>query len=264
MKRLLSAAIVALGIHGLLMSMDFGWMNLTDVEKPSTGSVTIVLESFQPQTIKSPLAPPSAIPNPREVKRDDVETTPKQKLPSPPPVEQRPVEAARKPEKKTPIAKSAPVKQRQPVETKDPAPPEPAPLDISESVPDESSQEAGASMPLPQEMTPVLDTGPVAAVSNQPAQPPVLEDAMPDYSNNPPIVYPRRARQKGYEGTVVLEVLVDRDGKVDDLRILASSGYGILDRSAVKSVKAWSFTPAKKGSGTIDMWIKVPIRFNLK
>lgn len=263
MKRLLSASIVALGIHSLLMSMNFGWMNSTDVEKPTTGSVTIVLESFPPQTIKSPSAPPSAIPSPRNVKRDVVETAPKQKLPSPPPVAQIPVEANRKPEK-APIAKAAPVKQRPQVETKDPVPQQPAPHDPPETMPDESSQRTGAPMPPPGEKRPALDTGPVAAVSNQPAPLPVREDAMPDYSNNPPIVYPRRARQKGYEGTVVLEVLVDRNGKVDDLRVLASSGYGILDRSAVASVKAWTFTPAKKGSGTIDMWIKVPIRFNLK
>jgi protein TonB len=94
--------------------------------------------------------------------------------------------------------------------------------------------------------------------------PSVLVAALPEYNKNPPISYPKRARRKGYEGTVVLEVLVNRNGKVDDLRILASSGYAILDRSAVKSVKTWSFKPAKKGNDTVDMWVQVPVRFKLE
>ena len=119
-------------------------------------------------------------------------------------------------------------------------------------------------MPPPQEETIAVGTGPVTAVSNQSALPSALEEALPDYNANPPISYPNRARRKGYEGTVLLEVLVNRNGKVDDLRILASSGYAILDSSAVKSVKTWSFKPAKKGNDTVDMWVQVPVRFKLE
>ncbi|MDZ7580598.1 MAG: energy transducer TonB [Deltaproteobacteria bacterium] len=119
-------------------------------------------------------------------------------------------------------------------------------------------------MTPPKEEASAFGTGPVAAVSSQPALPSVLEEALPDYNQNPPISYPDRARQKGYEGTVVLEVLVNRSGKVDDLRILATSGYDILDRTAVRSVKSWLFKPAKKGKDAVDMWVRVPVRFKLE
>ena len=264
MKRLIPAAIVAIGIHSLLMSMNVDWMNLTDFKKPSTGSVTIILESIQPQTIKPKNEPLPPKQFPRKVEKNVVETAPKIEPPLPPVVRKKPVRATKKPEKKPPIVKLAPAKQDRPAEPEKPAPPDQTPPPSMESVPDQSSQENDAPISPPQEETTAFDTAATGPVSNQQALPSVLEAALPEYSKNPPISYPKRARRKGYEGTVVLEVLVNRNGKVDDLRILASSGYAILDRSAVTSVKTWSFKPAKKGKDTIDMWVKVPVRFKLE
>ena len=259
MKRLIPAAIIAVGIHSLLMSMDFDWMNLTGFKKPSTGSVTIVLESIQHQAIKPKNEPLPPKQFPRKVEKNVVETAPKTKSPLPPIVQKKPVKALKKPEKKTPVVKPAPAKQDRPAEPKKSAPPgQMRPPSM------ESSQGSDAPMPTPQEETNSFDTGATGPASNQPALPSVFEAALPEYSKNPPISYPKRARRKGYEGTVVLEVLVNRNGKVDDLRILASSGYAILDRSAAKSVKSWSFKPAKKGNDTVDMWVQVPVRFKLE
>ena len=264
MKRLILAAIIAIGIHSLLMSMDFDWMNLTDLKKPTTGSVTFILESIQPQTIKPQSEPLPSNRYPQEIKRPVVETTPKNESPLTPAVKPKPVEAVKKLEKKTPIVKSAPAEQVRPTEPKKPAPPDQTPQKSPESFLDESLQGTEAPLPPPQEETTAFDTAATGPVSNQPALPSVIEAALPEYSKNPPISYPKRARRKGYEGTVVLEVLVNRNGKVDDLRILASSGFAILDSSAVKSVKTWSFKPAKKGNATVDMWVQVPVRFKLE
>jgi len=43
---------------------------------------------------------------------------------------------------------------------------------------------------------------------------PVVIEAVPLYKVNPPPEYPRLARKRGYQGTVVLDVLVDQNGKV--------------------------------------------------
>ena len=264
MKRLIPAAILAVGIHSLLMFMDVDWMALAGSKKPSTGSVTIMLESIQPQktTPKNEPLPPKKFP--QKVEKKVVETAPKAKLPLPPIVQKKPVRAIKKPEKKPPIVKSAPAKQDRPVEVRKPAPPDRTPPPSLESVSDETSQGKDPPVQPPQEETTALDTAATGPLSNQPALPSLLEAAQPEYNQNPPISYPRRARRRGYEGTVVLEVLVNRNGKVDDLRILASSGYAILDRSAVNSVKTWSFKPAKKGNDTVDIWVKVPVLFKLK
>ena len=123
MKRLIPAAIVAVGIHSLLMGMDFSWMALTVPQMPSTGSVTIVLESIQPQRIKLPNQPLSTKRYPREVKSDVVETAPPNLLPKTPPVLSKPVETKRKPEKKPPVVKSTPARKVRPVQPKQLEPP---------------------------------------------------------------------------------------------------------------------------------------------
>ncbi|MBW1706030.1 MAG: energy transducer TonB [Deltaproteobacteria bacterium] len=92
---------------------------------------------------------------------------------------------------------------------------------------------------------------------------PLMREATPLYRKNPTPKYPKIARKRGYQGTVVIEVLVDRDGRVGDLRVSESSGYSILDRAAMASVKGWVFEPGMKGDQKVDMWVKVPIRFQL-
>jgi protein TonB len=72
------------------------------------------------------------------------------------------------------------------------------------------------------------------------------------------------ARKRGYTGHVVLEVLVDQDGSVADLSLFSSSGHAILDNAAISSVKTWIFEPGMRGEEKVEMWVRVPIRFELK
>jgi periplasmic protein TonB len=98
-------------------------------------------------------------------------------------------------------------------------------------------------------------------------QAPVIEPltkAVPLYRKNPTPVYPTSARRRRNQGTVILAVLIDIEGKVGEIRVEKSSGYTALDRSALRSVGSWAFVPGKKGDQPIDMWVHVPIRFSLK
>jgi len=92
----------------------------------------------------------------------------------------------------------------------------------------------------------------------------VIQKVRPFYRKHPPPKYPRIARVRGYQGNVVLEVLVDRNGNVGDLRVLSSSGYPILDKAAEAAVKNWSFEPGLIGKNKVEMWVRIPIRFELK
>lgn len=85
----------------------------------------------------------------------------------------------------------------------------------------------------------------------------------PNYGMNPLPKYPLLAREKGYEGTVYLRVLVRADGRVERLAVDRSSGYEILDRAAVDSVKGWAFFPAKKGGKSVESWVLLPVKFAL-
>ncbi|MCK9294446.1 MAG: energy transducer TonB [Desulfobulbaceae bacterium] len=88
--------------------------------------------------------------------------------------------------------------------------------------------------------------------------------AAPLYRQNPPPGYPALARRRGLEGVVQLDVLVNRRGGVNQVRLAATSGHELLDRAAVAAVENWLFTPGRRGEQTIDMWVRVPIRFALQ
>lgn len=91
-----------------------------------------------------------------------------------------------------------------------------------------------------------------------------MREATPLYRRNPVPEYPLIGRKRGYQGTVTLEVLVNREGRVEDLRLSASSGYSVLDQAALTSVKMWLFDPGTRGGEKVDMWVKVPVRFQLE
>lgn len=87
--------------------------------------------------------------------------------------------------------------------------------------------------------------------------------AIPIYKSNISPLYPLLARKRGYQGTVLLEVLVSKDGKAASIQLSRSSGYKILDKAAIKGVRDWLFYPAKRGDELFEMWAKIPIRFTL-
>jgi len=87
--------------------------------------------------------------------------------------------------------------------------------------------------------------------------------AIPIYKSNISPLYPLLARKKGYQGTVLLDVLVSKEGKATSIYLSKSSGCKILDRAAIKGVRDWLFYPAKRGDELFEMWVKIPIRFTL-
>jgi TonB family protein len=91
-----------------------------------------------------------------------------------------------------------------------------------------------------------------------------LQEAHPVYRENPAPGYPQVARRRGIEGMVFLEVFVNSMGRVGDLRVFQSSGHAILDHAALDAVRRWAFEPARLGDKAMEMWVKVPIRFELK
>jgi TonB family protein len=54
--------------------------------------------------------------------------------------------------------------------------------------------------------------------------------------------YPVRARREGWQGTVVVQVVLSSNGTIRSLNVLKSSGYDILDRAAVEAIRGWQFS----------------------
>lgn len=93
---------------------------------------------------------------------------------------------------------------------------------------------------------------------------PGISLAVPRYRENTHPVYPLVARLRGYEGVVLLSAEVSVDGRVGGLKIKRSSGYAVLDRSALEAVKTWKFEPGRKMGKPTGMWVDVPVKFLLK
>ncbi len=84
------------------------------------------------------------------------------------------------------------------------------------------------------------------------------------YLRNTKPRYPASARRNGESGTVLLKVLVTREGLAGRIELESSSGYNALDQSALETVKRWRFTPAQRGGDPIETWVRVPIEFRLE
>lgn len=67
----------------------------------------------------------------------------------------------------------------------------------------------------------------------------------------------------GWEGSVVLRVLVDARGNPVEVTVVVGSGQRVLDRSAVEAIQHWRFSPALEAGRPVAMAHDVRIRFRL-
>jgi protein TonB len=231
-KRILLAGIIAVGIHGLFLGIVFDRKRGGFSERPKSRIVTMTLVSRQPE--KAALKPVTH-------KHVSVDRNKKK-------AEKKKLFA--KPEKKKQVirsSKAATIDEKknkaepQIISKKDDLTQEPE----RNILKDRSAAEANQSFSDSQEFNSV-------------------KKAIPIYDKNPSPEYPLIARRGGFQGTVVLEVMVDRNGRVGELRVLKSSGYKVLDRAAGESVRDWIFKPATKGNEKIEMWVRVPVCFKLR
>ncbi len=84
------------------------------------------------------------------------------------------------------------------------------------------------------------------------------------YLRNTKPRYPASARRNGESGTVLLKVLVTREGLSSRVELENSSGSNVLDQLALETVKRWRFTPAQRGGDPVESWVRVPIEFRLE
>ena len=75
------------------------------------------------------------------------------------------------------------------------------------------------------------------------------------------LTYPPIARRMGWEGTVVLRFILSKDGSVKEKEITKSSGYEILDKSALKALELASGRLPKPDR---DLVVVIPIVYRLE
>ena len=75
-------------------------------------------------------------------------------------------------------------------------------------------------------------------------------------------VYPPIAQSARVEGVVVLEVIIERDGRVRQAHVLQS--IPLLDRAAVSAVEQWVFTPTRLNGEAVPVVMTVTVDFRLR
>jgi protein TonB len=77
--------------------------------------------------------------------------------------------------------------------------------------------------------------------------------------------YTNEAKQNRIEGTVGLEVVVQADGSVGDVKVAQSLDaiYG-LDANAVKAMKQWTFKPGVRDGTPVAVRVHVEMNYSLK
>jgi TonB family protein len=91
----------------------------------------------------------------------------------------------------------------------------------------------------------------------------ISHEVEPRFLFKPNLVYPAAARSFEYEGTVYVKALLDLDGSVMRIAVVKSSGYPILDSSAVNYIANAKFSPAEQHQKPVRVWIGQTITFRL-
>lgn len=102
--------------------------------------------------------------------------------------------------------------------------------------------------------------GSMAAEAEQGAAVDELPQKLP---TNPSPPYPAEAA--GFEGRVVLYVVIGADGRPESVTIHESSGSAALDHAALRTVRdAWRFRPAYRAGVAVRYATYVPVRFQIR
>jgi len=75
--------------------------------------------------------------------------------------------------------------------------------------------------------------------------------------------YPEISRRDSLYGEVILNVMINVDGKIADLKIVYADNK-VLEDAALVAIHKVKFIPAFNCAGAYDSWITIPIIFRMK
>ena len=150
-------------------------------------------------------------------------------------------------------------------------PPPPPPKLATPPPPFIPPPEVNIQMPIQQAptITAVAPTPPPAPVPFTPTPPPVVREPV----RTPPVVqaascdkpeYPPAARRANETGTVLLNFLIDTNGKVLDSKVERSSGSRRLDDAARAALELCRFRPATVDGSATRAWARIEYVWRLE
>jgi protein TonB len=240
----------SLAVHGLLFLAIQSSAHRTRRPEPQAPVEIAVMETQKP--------PPMPEPLPEEKKPDPPKLAPMHRRNSPPPL---PKDAPPPP----PNAKDEP-----------PPPNEPPPSDAKPRAPVMIGMSLSSTTVAGGFAAPVGNSlhGSAPSVAPDPQEvkpysspsgryvPPYKVTRMPELIFEVKESYPEEARRLGYEGQVILHVVVDATGLVSQAKVIKGCGHG-FDEAALKAVRRFKFKPGRLGDEPVATDINFTYTFEL-
>lgn len=236
-KRMRIALGVALGVHLVFLAIKLPDLTEAQLPEEEDKEVYVVHQvKFRPPPPPPPDEPPP--PKPEE----------------PPPPEA----------KKIPIPDPEPRKP-EPIVEPDPEPPPPEPPPRHEEVvqivqqpprpePPRELPTPDVAVTIPQGPPPEPEpTGPIRVGGDVKA---------PVKVNAPDPQYPDAARNARVEGVVIVEAIIDKQGRVKSTKIVKDLPMGLGD-SAQRAIKTWRFKPATLNGKPVEVYYNLTVNFRL-
>jgi protein TonB len=88
------------------------------------------------------------------------------------------------------------------------------------------------------------------------SSPRLIKEVRPKYTSD--------ALRNSLQGTVWLEVVVTRDGRTSQIRVVKSLDHGGLDQEAVAAVAEWRFEPGRLAGEPVDVLVTILIGFSIR
>jgi protein TonB len=83
----------------------------------------------------------------------------------------------------------------------------------------------------------------------------------PTKTRNVSPVYPQEARDATVQGIVIIEAVIDAEGRVGEARVIRS--IPLLDQAALDAVRQWEFTPTLLNGVPTPVIMTVTVNFSL-
>ena len=242
----------SVALHGVIAALLILWPAAEELsgDQAEAQGVSVIYEGApEVGMVESPAAPPEVAAVP-----------PAPEVPPPPP-----------PMPPPPAVVEAPPPPPPPVDLAEvmlPPPPPPAPVaepprEVAEAPPErrppprQSAPQTAA--PHPVRLNAALQ-GMESFTLEGRTTPPEAADAARNRRPN----YPEASRRRGEQGVVRVELRVDPNGRVVDVRVLESSGFSALDAEAVQTVRDWRFRPAQRAGVPVAGSITTAVHFRLE
>ncbi len=78
----------------------------------------------------------------------------------------------------------------------------------------------------------------------------------------PSPIYPPLAKTARLQGTVVLEAIISKDGRISSLNVI--SGHPLLIRAAIDAVKQWRYRPTLLNGEPVEVETTITVNFRLR